>query len=194
MAEELKTEEAIWIKFLRRHWKIVVIIGAGLITAGIGALLIFLAFKDWAIFNSIVPADLGQWTLGYTFTFILNLILWEFLSIGLPVIAAAAVIFLQWWNKLPDDEKEEYTKERKKTTPRSGITAGTGGSIVWGLTLIVWLIMVYADGKWDLPFQSWQTDYLIMSSLTAFLWVLLIAGIPVAIFVIWWIRRELKTA
>ena len=192
--KEEENKEEVWVKFLRSHWKMKILIVSGIIVAGIGGLFVFLWFKDVALDTTLVPLTIGLWTVGYTVTFILNMIFWEFIIIGLPVIAAAVVIFLQWWNKLPDDEKEEYKKEPKKKTPRSGITAGGGGGIVWFLTLVVWLIIVFNDGKWNLEFQAWTFNDLIYSSLAAFLWVLLIAGIPVAVFVIWWIRREVKTS
>lgn len=190
---QAENEKEIWVKFLQKHWKITLLMVSGLIVAGIGGLFVFLWVKDVTIATSPVLATFGQWTIGYVVTFILNLILWEFLIIGIPVIAAVVVIILQWWNKLPDDEKEEYKKEPKKRTPRSGMTAGGGGGIVWFLTFLVWLIIVFNDGNWNLVFQAWPVDYLIYSSLTAFLWVLLVAGIPVTIFVIWWIRREMKS-
>ncbi len=191
MAEKVEEkEEEVWVKFLRKHWKMTFLIAGGLIVAGIGALFVFLWFKT----ISGVTQVLGDWTVNITINFFLNLLLWEFLIIGIPVIAAAVVIILQWWNKLPDDEKEEYKKEPKKRTPRSGITAGSGGGIVWLLTFFVWLIIVYTGGHWNTPFQNWTLDYFIESSLWAFLYVLLFAGIPVAIFVIWWIRREVKTS
>jgi len=196
MAEnEAEEEKEIWIKFLQRHWKMTLLMIGGLIVAGIGGLFVFLWVRDVAIATSLVPPTLGQWTIGYIITFTLNVILWEFLIIGIPVIAAVVVIILQWWNKLPDDEKEEYKKEPKKRTPRSGMTAGGGGGFVWFLTLLVWLIIVHNDGMWNKAFQDieWSFYYLINSSLAAFLWVLLVAGIPVAIFVIWWIRREITS-
>ena len=195
MAEnEVEKEKEIWVKFLQRHWKMTILVIGGLIAAAIGGLFVFLWVKDVTIATTPILSTFGQWTIGYVVTFILDLILWEFLIIGIPVIAAVVVIILQWWNKLPDDEKEEYKKEPKKRTPRSGMTAGGGGGIVWFLSFLVWLIIVFNDGNWNLIFQSWPVDYLIYSSLTAFLWVLLIAGIPVAVFVIWWIRREVKTS
>lgn len=193
MAQDKEIKEEVWVTFLRKHWKVVIIIISGVIAAAVGGLFVFLWVKDVAQATGLVPATtLGDWTIGYCITFLLNVLLWEFIIIGLPLIAVAAVIFLQWWNKLPNEEKEEYQKEPKKRTSRSGLTAGGGGGIVWGLTAIVWLILVYTDGNWDTIFNEWTFDYLVYSTLTAFLWVLLIAGVPVGIFVIWWLRREFK--
>lgn len=189
--EDLNDE--VWKDFLRSHWKVTIIIAAGIILAGIGGLLVFLWFKDYAQLGGLVPNTvLSDWTVGFIVTFILNIILWEFLIVGIPVIAAAFVIFFQWWNKLPEEEKEKYKSEPKKKTPRRGMSAGGGGGMVWGLGTLVWLIIVFTGNMWNTEFNVWTLDYLITSSLMAFLWVLLIGGIPLAIVVIWWLRRELK--
>ncbi|MHA1263714.1 MAG: hypothetical protein ACTSRS_00610 [Candidatus Helarchaeota archaeon] len=188
-------EEEIWIKFLRRHWRAVIIFLCAASIAAIDGLFVFLWYKDVAQATGVVPpitAGLDNWTIGYIFTFIINVIVWELLFVGVPVATVAIVVVLHWWKKLPEEEREEYQREPKKRTPRSGITAGSAGGTVWGLTVLAWLIIVYVDGMWNVTFSNWTLNYLIYSSLTAFFWVLLVAGVPVSIFFIWWLRREIQ--
>ena len=158
-----------------------VIIGVG-IGAAIGALLVFL----WVVKNGqatgLIPKLLGEWTVGHFIIFILHVILWELLFIGIPVAVAACLIYMLWWRKLPEEEKR----------PSRGISAGKSSGGISFLVTIVWLIIVWIDGRWNLAFQSWTLNDWVYSWLTAFLWVSLIIGSPVVIGGIWWLRKELR--
>ena len=186
------TEEEIWKKFLRKQWKMVVIIAGAIAGAAIGALFVFLWVKDTTVTATPALVNLGAWTMGYGMTFFLNILLWEFLIIGLPLIAAVIVILILWWYKLPDEEREEYKGDPNKKKSKKRRNAGGGGGGISFLVFIVWMIIVFVEGKWDTTFTLFPLDYLIFSSLFAWGLVLLICGIPMAIFAIWWLRRELK--
>ena len=117
----------------------------------------------------------------------------EFIIIAIPVIAVAIVIIFQWCNKLPEEEKEEYKREPKKKGTRRRVTTGSsGGGLISFIVTIAWLIIVYTGGMWDTAFQFWTINYLISSWIWAVIWILLIIGIPIAVLVIFWIRREIK--
>ncbi len=182
-----EAEEEIWKKFLRKHWKMVVIIAGAIVGAAIGAVFVFLWVKTTTVAATPALATLGNWTMGYGMTFFLSILLWEFLIIGLPLIAAVIVILILWWYKLPDDEREEYKGDPKKKKSKKRRNGGSGISFV---VFIVWLIIVFVDGLWNTPFSAWTLDDLIFSALWAWGWVLLIGGIPIAIGAIWWLRRE----
>lgn len=191
---ELKdeTNDEVWKKFLRKYWKLSLIVVVGIIIAAIGFFSTLIWFKQYAQDTGLVPVALTSWTVGYIVTFVLNSILWEFLIIGIPVIAAAVVILVFWWNRLPEDEKKEYQREPKKR--RRGRSAGGGGGLIGFFSQLIWLIIVFRDGMWGVAFSDsrWNLNYLIDSYLLAFVWVLIIGGIPATIGVIWWLRRELK--
>ena len=185
MTEEEKNDKA-WKKFLKNHWKFCLIIAAGIVGAVIGAVIVFLWRVGAAPAALGTPPNIGAWTVGYCVTFILNLILWEFLLIGIPIIAAAISIYALWYRKLPEDERAEYEKEEKKHHTRDG-----GGAVSF-LVTITWLIIVWVTGYWNIAFSTWTFNYLISSWLWALLWDLIIFGIPIAIGAIWWLHRELK--
>ena len=189
----VKTEQEngykIWKKFLRKHWKILVLFIVGAILASIGAILVYLWFVGDAQLTGLVPATLGLWTMGHFVTFLLYLIFWEILFIGVPVIIAAVVIIFLWWKKLPDEERKEY-RCGHLFGKRSART--DGGEGISFLVFIAFIIKVYLDGNWDFPFAEWTFDYLVYSCLWAFIWVLVIFGIPIALGGIWWIRHEMK--
>jgi fatty acid desaturase len=94
-----------------------------------------------------------------------------------------AAYFL-WYRKLPLEERKEYEGKpgrRRSTGENSGISFFIG---------LVWLAIVWIDGKWNLAFEDWTFNDWVYSWLAAGLVVLVIAGIPVLIYVIWAIRRN----
>ena len=186
---ESEHDEKIWKKFLRKHWKMLVLFVVAAILAIAGAILVFLWFVGDAQVTSLVPATVGLWTIGYLVTFLLHLIFWEVLFIGIPVIITVAAIYFLWWKKIPDEGRKEY-RHGHLFGKRSRRTDG-GGAISL-LVNIVFIIKVYLDGNWNVPFTTWTFDYLVYSYLWALIWILLIFGIPILLGGTWWIRREMK--
>jgi len=180
--------EKIWKKFLRKHWNIVVLFVVGAILVSIGAILVYLWVVGDAQLTGLVPATLGLWAMGHIVTFLLHLIFWEAILIGIPVILAAVLGWL-WWKKLPDDEKEEY-KHGHLFGKRSRRTEGGEG--ISFLVFIAFIIKIYLDGNWNVAFATWTFDYLVYSCLWSLIWILIIFGIPMAIGGTWWIRHEMK--
>lgn len=160
------------------------VVGAILVLVGI--ILVFLWFIGNAQSTGLVPSTLGLWTLGNLVTFLLNLIFWEFILIGIPVILAGVAVWL-WWRQLPPEEKREYRffGNRSRST--------SGGNAISLLVFIAFCIKVYLDGNWNVAFASWTFDYLVYSMLTALMWVLIIFGIPLVLGVIWWISKGMRT-
>ena len=185
---ELENGEKIWKKFLRKHWNIVVLFVVGAILVSIGAIFVYLWVVGDAQLTGLIPATLNLWAMGHIVTFLLHLIFWEAILIGIPVILAAVVGWL-WWKKLPDDEKEEY-KRGHLFGKRSRRTEGGEG--ISFLIFIVFIIKIYLDGNWNVAFATWTFDYLVYSCLWALIWVLIIFGIPIVIGGTWWLHREMK--
>ena len=181
--------EKIWKKFMRKHWKMFVLFIVGAILASIGAILVYLWFVGDAQITGLVPTTLNLWAMGHFVTFLLYLILWEVLLIGVPVILAIAAIIFLWWKKLPDEEKREYKRGHLfgKRSRRN-----EGGQGISFLIFIAFIIKIYLDGNWNVPFATWTFDYLVYSCLWAFIGVLIIIGIPIAIGATWWIHYEMK--
>lgn len=173
-----------WKEFVRRHWKIVFLMAAGIAAAAVAALFVFL----WVVANTqstgLVPSGLGDWTAGSVLTFILNVILWELLLVASWVIPVAAAAFFLWYRKLPDAERREL-----EGRPRRGRAAGGSGGISFFIGL-VWLVIVWTDGRWNLAFKNWTLNMLVYSWIAAGLVVLLIAGIPALIYLAWSLRRN----
>jgi hypothetical protein len=174
-----------WKVFLRMHWKIAILFVVGAIMAIVGSILAFLWFLGDAQSTGMVPTTLGLWTMGNVVTFILHLIFWELVLIGIPV-GIAALGGWQWWKRLPDEERKAY----HFSGGRSSTTGGSGGISV--LFFIAFCIKVFIDGNWDVAIASWNLNYVVESMISILIWVAIIFGIPAAIGVIWWVSSGMK--
>ena len=189
--DEAEDLNKVWKKFLRKHWKMTAFFVLAAILAIIGMLYVFLWFVEDAQATDIVPTMLNLWTIGHIVNFLLNLIFWEIIFIGIPVIITVVLIYLLWWKRLPELEREEYQeghlfgKHSRKTD---------GGGAISLLINIFFIIKVHLDGNWDVPIADWDFDYLVHSYLWAIAWILIIFGIPIAIGATLWLRYELKKA
>jgi ABC-type thiamin/hydroxymethylpyrimidine transport system permease subunit len=173
-----------WKKFMKKHWKIAAVFAVAVILVVVGAVYVFLWFVGDAQTIGLVPTTLAQWTMGHVVTFILHLIFWEFVFIGIPAIIGA-VAGWQWWKRLPEEEKREYHFGK-----RSRSTGGSGG--VSFLFFVAFCIKVYIDGNWNVAIASWNLDYVVGSMVTILIWTAIIFGIPAAIIAILWLSHELR--
>jgi hypothetical protein len=187
----IETGEKIWITFLRRHGKACALIVLAAVLAVIGAVLTLLWFVGNAQTSGLVPRVLSLWTLANVVFFILNLIFWEILFIGIPAIVFVVLLYYLWWKKLPAEERKEYKRKRLFGKRSRGRNSGSAFTF---LINIVFVIKVYVDGNWNVPVATWTFNYLVYSYLLAFIIVVAIFGIPFAIGALWWIRHQMKKA
>ncbi len=173
-----------WKKFIRKHWTMVALFAVAAILAFAAAVYVFL----WVVGNvqliGLTPSGLGLWTMGNIVTFILHVVFWELLLIGIPVAVGAGAAWL-WWRNLPAEEKKEYHFGK-----RGRSTGGGGGVSI--LFFVAFAIKVYIDGNWNVAIASWTLDYLVGSMVTILVWAAVIFGIPAAIVAIVWLSYEMK--
>ena len=184
MTEEKTAKDADWKTFVRRHWGMIAIFAIAAALAVAGAVYVFWWFTGNAQSTGLVPSTLYQWTMGNLVMFILNLIFWELVLVGIPV-AIGAVIGWQWWKRLPEEEKE-YRVFGKRSNSRNAEGA------ISPLLFIVFAIKVYIDGRWNVAMSTWTLNYVVDSIITILIWMLIIIAIPATIAAIWWIHREIK--
>ena len=172
-----------WKKFVRRHWRATLAAVGGMASAAVAALLVFL----WVVASSqatgLVPSRLGAWTAGHVLTFLLTAILWELLLVASWVTVLGAAAYLLWWKKLPDAERREVEGGRRR---RSAGQNGGFSFFVW----LVWFVVVWIGGKWNLAFQDWTLNDWVYSWLTAGLVVLVLVGVPGSIYILWSLSRD----
>ncbi len=189
MEGEIQPDQKIWNIFIKKHWGMLAVWIAAAAVTVIGAILVFLWFVGDAQATGLVPRTLDLWTVGYLITFLLYTLFWEIVFIAIPVIVFIGVIYVFWWKKLPVEERQDYRRGHlfgKRSRRRDG-----GGAISF-LINIGFIIKVYLDGNWDVPFASWTFDYLVYSYLWVLIWFAIICGIPLLIGGVWWIHRQMK--
>jgi hypothetical protein len=174
-----------WNKFLKKHWMMFAVFIVAGILAVIGAIYVFVWFAGYAQTTGLVPSILGLWTMGNTVMFILNLIFWELVLIGIPAVIGA-VIGWQWWKRIPSEEKAEYHLFGRGSRSRDA-----GGGVSLGL-FILFAIKVYVDGNWNIPISTYSLDYVVGSMITILVWIAAILAIPMAIVAVWWIRHGMN--
>ncbi len=172
-----------WKKFLRKHPGMTVLLIGMIVIASIVALSVFLWVMADVQVTGIVPTILGEWTVGYFLTFILNVILWELIFVASWVLLLIAIIYFQWYKQLPEDEQKEYGRNSDKSSAENGFSFFVG---------LIWLGVVWFTGKWNLAFQEWTFNDWIYSWLIACLPILLIAGIFGTIYLVWSLRKDSK--
>ena len=183
MTTEFEAEQGSeWRKFIRKHWGIFAMFTVAIIFAVAGAVYVFWWFTGYAQ-NGLVPATLGQWSMGNLIFFILNLIFWELLFIGIPA-AVGAIIGWQWWKRLPEEEKVSHLFGKSSRSRNAGTGLSTG-------LFIAFAIKVYVDGNWNQAISSYTLNYVVNSIITILIWIAIIIGIPLTIGAIWWLHREI---
>lgn len=187
--KESENVEKIWIKFLSKHWKMFILFIIVAVLSFVGAVYVYLWLVEEAQLTGFVPTTLGLWTMGHFITFILHLIFWEIIYIGIPLILVIVAIIFLWWKKLPVDEREEY---KSKNLFGKNSKSTQGGEGISFLVFIAFIIKIYLDGNWNLAFADWTFDYLVYSCLWALIWILIIFGIPIVIGATLWIIYEMR--
>ncbi len=180
MNTEEEIFETVGRKFLRKYWKMTVVMVALMIAAIAEALLVLL----WVIADmqtlGLIPATLGLWSVGHIITFILHLIFWELVLVGIWVIIVAAVLYLKWYNNLPEEDKfPKRERGRREEGDAFGFFIG-----------ITWLLIIWFTNRWDVTFNAWTINDWVFTWLSAVFIDLLIIGIPVLLYFIYWIRKE----
>ena len=186
MTEDVVVEKGSnWAKILKKHWQVFAAFIIAAVLAFVGAVYVFLWFTGNAQSTGLVPSSLGIWSMANLVLFILHMIFWELLLIGVPV-AIGAIVGWQLWKRLPEQEKAEYHLSGK-----SSRSSRAGGAISQLLS-IAFAIKVYVDGNWNVAISTYTLNYVVGSMFTILIWIVAIAAIPAIIGLIWWIRHEMN--
>jgi len=183
MSEVETGKDSDWKTFMRKHWKVVAVFLVAIILAVVDAVYVFWWFTGYAQTTSLVPSSLGLWSMANLVYFILYLIFWEFVFVGIPAIIGA-IIGWQWWKRLPEEEKNYHFFGR-------GSRSRNAGGAVSTLLFVAFAIKVYVDGNWNAAISTYTLDYVVGSTITILAWTAVIFGIPATIGAIWWIHHEI---
>ncbi len=181
MSEEL-SEEAFWKEKIKKHCKTFVIIIIACICAAIGALLVLFWFIQTSPIGTFGTAFIGDWNLDWIVGFIILIILWELLFVGIPAGLFFGLGGYLWWRRLPADEKQEFKDREKKNKHRKRNTGGEGGFSFF--MFIAYCIYIAVDGNYFTPFGALPYTYWVYAWFLTVMWILIVLGIPAGIVLI----------
>ncbi len=184
MAAETQADNSSdWMKFIKRHWNIFAVSIVAIVLAVFGAVYVFWWFTGDAQATGFVPSALGLWSMANLVSFVLSLIFWELVFIGIPA-TIGVVIGWRWWKRLPEQEKYRLFRRRSRSRNASGAISP--------LLFIAFAIKVYIDGNWNMTISDYTLNYVIGSMIIILAWIAVIIGIPLAIGLAWWIYHVVK--
>ncbi len=163
-----------WKRKIQKHWKVFVVSVIGCVAAIAGALLVLFWFIETSPIGAMGTATIGEWTLAWIWEFIIFLILWELLFVGIPVGIALGLGWYLWWNRLPIEERAEF---RGRWRARRTAESGGFGFVVF----IAYSIYMYIQGDFSTPFEDYPYTYWVYSCFQMLAWLLVILGIPAVI-------------
>ncbi|MFX1475901.1 MAG: hypothetical protein ACFFCO_10560 [Promethearchaeota archaeon] len=170
-------------KFVRKHWKMTLAMALGVVLAVIVGAYVFFWYAALAQATTLVPTTIGAWSVAHFFAFCINLLIWELIFVATWLIPFFIIVFVLWWRKLTPEEQKEYQGGRRRRT------ASEGGGCSF-IIAVFWLIIVWIQGKWTLPLNSWTFNDWIITWLTAFLWGLVPIAIIALIFLAYAFTRK----
>ena len=177
-----KKEEEYWKKKIKEHWKTFAIAIIACICLFIVALLVLIWYINTSPIGGMGTWTFDQWTLNNIVGFIIQIVLWELLFVGVPAGLFFGVGGYIWWNRLPDEEKAEYKAREKTKKHRKRNAGGSGGGGFF--MFIAYCIYIGIQGKYDTIFGDESYSYWVFSWFYTLMWLVIIFGIPIGIILI----------
>ncbi|MHA2288118.1 MAG: hypothetical protein ACXABG_04960 [Promethearchaeota archaeon] len=187
MSEEVSDEQFWKNKMKEYKWIfIVVIIAVAVIIAGV--ILVLIWYIETSPIGRQGDALIGEWRLDWVVGFMIQIILWELLIVGLPTGLFFGVGGYIVWSRLSDEKKEEFkARDKKKTHRKRDAGSGGGGSLFMFIAYCIYMGLQPSasyGSMYNAPFNSQPYSYWIYAGLYTFMWIVIIIGVPVCIILI----------
>ncbi len=184
--EQKMTDEQFWKDMIKKHWKALFFFVIAIVILCIIAVIVLIWHIQTSPIGNYGTATFDEWSLNWVVSFIIILILWELLFVGIP----AALIFglggYLWWQKLPTNERTKFKDENSKKKKAIG---GSGCGI---FMFIAYCIYIAIDGNYFTPFGNKPYSYWVYAYLLTLGWLVIIVGIPMVVIVLIYLRYWLK--
>ncbi len=174
------SETEFWKVFIKKHEIAIIAVIIGGICLIIGALFVLFWFMEITPLGGQGTWTFNDWTLNYIVGFIILVILWELLFVGIPAGLFFGVGGYLWWRQLPEEEKQEF-KARETTHKKKDWCGGGGFSF---FMFIAYCIYIAVDGNYNAPLGSQSYTYWIYSWFLTLMWIIIVLGIPVGIILL----------
>ncbi len=180
---------------LKKYWYILLIVLIGFVGAIVGGITVELLFIQSSDIGGYGTWTFNDFSVGSSLAFIIVSIGWLLLLVVLPLCGYFGLVGgIFWWKIISadnkayikekmrhDDKKEERKAHRKKHAKKRG---GSGGFTFF--TFIIFLIVVFIEGNWLVPFGSLPYSYFIFVYIKIFIWIGIIGGIVgLIVFILW---------
>lgn len=182
MSYEEKSKETYWKEFAKKNWKLIAVAFVACVILFIVALLVLILYINTSPIGGMGTWTLNDWTLNYIVGFMIQIILWELLFVGLPAGIFFGVGGYLWWSRLSEEDKQEYKAREKKNKHRKRNAGGSGGGSFF--MFIAYCIYIATQGKYDTPFGNESYSYWVFAGFYTFMWLLIIFGIPIAVILL----------
>jgi len=187
------SEKQLW----KRIWSefripLLVVILAG-ICAIIGGLLVLFWFIRITPLGYYGTATIGLWRMNWVVGFMILLILFELLFVGVPAGLFFGLGGYLWWRNLTLEKKQFFKDREKKKTHRKQEYGGGGG---FGFFMFIFYCIYLAfDSHYNAPFGSEPYTYWVYAWFLTIMWLLIYVGIPAAIILLivyftYWRKRR----
>ncbi|TFG26198.1 MAG: hypothetical protein EU532_10460 [Promethearchaeota archaeon] len=180
-------DEQFWKEEIKKHWKILILCAIIIVILTIIAVNVLIWQIQTSAIGNYGTATFDQWSLEWIVIFIIVLILWELLFVGVPAGLIFGLGGYLWWKHLPEEERTKI-KEQHSTHKKTRRGCGFGIFI-----FIAYCIYIAIDGNFSTPFGNKPYSYWVYSYILTIGWLLIIIGIPMAIigliYLRYWLRK-----
>jgi len=184
--EQKESKEQFWKEEIKKHWRVIILCVVAIVGLSIIAVNILIWHIQTSPIGNYGTASFDQWSLDWIVRFIIVLILWELLFVGVPAGLIFGLGGYLWWKRLPGDEQTKIKEQHSKNNKARG-ASGSGLFI-----FIAYCIYIAIDGNYYTTFGNKPYSYWLYSYLLTIGWLLIIIGIPMAVAGLLYLRYWLK--
>jgi len=182
MSSEEISSEAFWKNKIKEHmYAFVIMVIAGVCVIA-GILIVLFWFIGASPLGGYGTWTFNQWSLSTLILFVLFLVLFELLFVGVPTGLFFGIGGYLWWRRLPAEEKQEF-KDREKKEKHTKRNWGGGGGFSFFI-FIAYCIYIAVDGRFDATFGSEPYTYWVYSWFLTIMWILIVLGVPAGIILL----------
>lgn len=184
------SDEVFWTEKIKQHWKAFLILVITGICFFVGLILVFFGYIEESWVGGGGSWTFNEFSVGTVLLFMIQVIVWDIVLVVIPFVTFFVIFGYLWWKRLPESEKNELKRREERQKSHKARNYGGGGGGLSFFIGIVFLIIIFIDGKWLVEFGTLNYSYFIYTYFIACLWILIVIGIPLCIIIIIWLSKK----